>query len=158
MVAINNEAVQYKILPEDSEYIIGSNSKYTPGDYYALPLELKLFKKEEIRNKMLLDFTLAVAFLIFSPVLVWLVRNKTGFFRNCFLVLSGSYNWVGLHHTLDQHYRKNKAILTPLDQFDNYTPDEHTIRQIEVLYAQKYSIRSDVAIILKAFRFLGRKT
>ncbi|WP_199200324.1 glycosyltransferase family 2 protein [Adhaeribacter arboris] len=158
MVAINDESVQYKILPEDSEYIIGSNNKNTPGDYYTLPIELNLYKKEQIRNKLLLDFTLALSFLVLSPALIWLVQNKRGFFRNCLLVLSGNYNWVGLQNTLDQHYRKNKAILTPLDQFETSPiPDEHTIRQMEVLYAQKYSIKSDLEIILKAFRHLGRR-
>ncbi len=157
MVAINNKSVQYKILPEESEYIIGSHSKFTPGDYYTLPVELNLFKKEEIRNKSLLDFTLASIFLLLSPVLVWLVQNKAGFFRNCLLVLNGEYSWVGLQNTLDQSYRKNKAILTPLDQYTNYFPDEPTIRQLEVLYAQKYNVWADVNIIRKAFRYLGRK-
>ncbi len=157
MVAINSQSVQYKILPDESENIIGSYAKRTPGEYYAWPLELNLFKKEAVRNKLLLDFTLAVIFLFLSPVLVWAVQNKAGFFRNCFLVLSGTYSWVGLQNTLDQHYRKNKFILTPLDQWHNYLPDETTIRQIEVRYAQNYSIRSDVNIIIKAFRYLGRK-
>ncbi|WP_220464030.1 glycosyltransferase family 2 protein [Adhaeribacter radiodurans] len=158
MVAVNDESVQYKILPEDSEYIIGSNNKNTTGEYYAVPFELNLFKKEQIRNKMLLDFALALIFLGFSPVLIWLVQNKMGFIRNCWLVLSGNYNWVGLQNTLDQHYRKNKAILTPKDQFHSLTkPDEHTIRQMEVLYAQKYSVKLDIDIIFKAFRYLGRK-
>ncbi|RDC66520.1 glycosyltransferase family 2 protein [Adhaeribacter pallidiroseus] len=157
MVAINNKSVQYKILPEENETVISSYTKYTPGAYYAWPLELNLFKKEEVRNKLLLDFAVALAFLLLSPVLVWFVQNKTGFFRNCFLVLTGSYSWVGLQNTLDQHSRQNKFILSPLDQWNNYSPDAHTIRQMEVLYAQKYSIRSDVNIILKAFRYLGRK-
>ena len=158
MVAINEESVQYKILPEDSEYIIGSSSRYTQGDYYALQIELNLFKKEQVRNKMMLDFFLALIFLGLSPVLIWLVQAKVGFLKNCFLVLSGNTSWVGLKTALSQHYRRNKAVLTPIDKFPpaSQAPDEQTIRQIEVLYAQTYSIKSDLEIILKGFRFLGR--
>lgn len=157
MVAINEESVQYKILPEDSEYIIGSSSKYVPGDYYALPIELNLFKKEQVRNKMLLDFFLAVSFLLLSPVLIWLVQNKAGFIKNCLLVLTGNYSWVGLQSSLRQHYRKHKAILTPIDKLAaSQAPDELTIRQMEVLYAQTYTVKADLEIILKGFRFLGR--
>ncbi|QNF31923.1 glycosyltransferase [Adhaeribacter swui] len=157
MVAINNNAVQYRILPEDSENLPINKAHYPITDYYALPLELKLFRKEQVRYKALLDFLLALTFLVLSPALIWLVQRKAGFFWNCWLVLSRQCSWVGLHHTLDQHYRKHKAVLTPLDQFAPNRFDEQTIRQMDVLYAQKYSVRSDVKIILKAFRYLGRK-
>lgn len=37
MVQVNDRAVEFKIMPEGSPYIIGSSSKNTPGDYYGPP-------------------------------------------------------------------------------------------------------------------------
>ena len=90
--------VAFKILPQDSEYIIGSSGKDSPGDYYALDITLNLFRPAQVRNKRLLDVLVSLLLLILGPVLVWSQTSKGGFLRNCLRVLGGSRTWVGLRH------------------------------------------------------------
>lgn len=156
MVLINNKHIDYKILPENSDYIIGSSSKESQGDYYTLQIELNLFKKEEIRGKRLIDVGLSLLFLIMSPLLVFFVERKAGFLKNCFRVLWGNLNWVGLKLALSDLTNKHKSVLSPADKFDRATLNEVTIRKVEVLYAQEFTPLTDLEIILKAFRKLGR--
>ncbi|MDX5347108.1 MAG: hypothetical protein LPK19_07655, partial [Hymenobacteraceae bacterium] len=156
MVQTNNQAIEYKILPENSEYIIGSNSKNTQGDYYTLNIELNLFKKSQRRNKRVLDLGLSVLFLLLSPLLIWGVEHKGGFIRNCFGVLLGRYSWVGIQENQPAAIQQHRAVLSPADKFDISTLNEQTVRRLEVLYAKEYTPLTDLEIIWKAFRHLGR--
>ncbi len=63
MVQSHTRPVEYKILPEASEYIIGSSSKNSPGDYYTLTVELNLYKPAQQRAQRLLNLGLAAVLL-----------------------------------------------------------------------------------------------
>lgn len=107
-------AVAYKILPEDSQYIIGSSSKDTPGDYYTLDIALNLYQPQQARAKRLLDVLTSVGLLGLAPLLLWVQANKGGFLRNCLAVLAGRRTWVGLRY-LDVPARAVPAVLSPAD-------------------------------------------
>ncbi|MCB2377754.1 glycosyltransferase [Hymenobacter sp. BT635] len=149
--------VAYKILPEDSEYIIGSSSKDAPGDYYALDIALNLYQPQQARNKRLLDVFLSLALLLGSPLIVWLQKEKAGFLRNCLRVLSGSSTWVGLRHAAPPR-RSARAILSPADAAHAQAAlTEATRRRLELLYAKDYEPSMDLSIILHCLRELGRQ-
>jgi GT2 family glycosyltransferase len=156
MVEVNDRTVEYKILPEESQYIIGSSSKNTPGDYYGLPLQLNLYQKAQVRNKRLLDVLLSGSFLVLSPVLVWLVQEKAGFFRNCLQVLGQQKTWVGLRFTPTQGQVERKPILSAADRYEGQTLDDPTRLQLEVQYANDYSPYADLKIIFSCLPLLGR--
>ena len=147
--------VAYKILPQDSEYIIGSSSKDSPGDYYTLDITLNLFRPEQVRNKRLLDILTSLSLLLAAPLLVWLQQRKGGFLRNCLRVLGGSRTWVGLRYAAaPQHLAR--AILSPADVAQASTPlPEATSRRLELLYAKDYEPGTDLRILLHRFRWLG---
>ncbi|MCB2408274.1 glycosyltransferase [Hymenobacter lucidus] len=149
--------VAYKILPEDSEYIIGSSSKDAPGDYYALDIALNLYQPQHARNKRLLDVLLSLALLLSAPLLIWLQKEKAGFLRNCLRVLSGRCTWVGLRHAVAPR-RTARAILSPADAAHaNTSLPEATRRRLELLYAKDYEPSTDVSIVLRCLRELGRQ-
>ncbi|TGE29605.1 glycosyltransferase [Hymenobacter metallicola] len=149
--------VAYKILPEDSEYIIGSSSKDAPGDYYALDIALNLYRPQQARNKRLLDVLLSVLLLLGSPLVVWLQKDKTGFLRNCLRVLGGSRTWVGLRHAAPPR-RSARAILSPADAVRaDAALTEATRRRLELLYAKDYEPSTDLSILLHCLRELGRQ-
>lgn len=149
--------VSYKILPEDSQYIIGSSSKDTPGDYYTLDIALNLFQPQYIRNKRLLDVLSSVLLLLAAPLLVWLVEQKEGFLRNCVRVLFGQRTWVGLRYAAGPR-RMTQAILSPADAGDPATPlSEATKQRLELLYARDYTTGTDLSLLLRCFRWLGQE-
>ncbi|MFC6225373.1 glycosyltransferase [Hymenobacter artigasi] len=148
--------VAYKILPEDSQYIIGSSSKDSPGDYYTLDIALNLYQPQQARAKRLLDLLTSAGLLALSPVLVWFQPKKAGFLRNCGAVLLGRRTWVGLRH-LEGPARAVPAVLSPADAAHTATPlNEVTLRRLELLYAKDYEPGTDLSVLWRCWRRLGQ--
>ena len=148
--------IDYKIIPPNSESIIGSNSKNTSGDLYAADVELKITSPGNKRSKRLIDIFFACYLLLTFPAQFMIIR-KGGFFRNAFLVLAGKKSWVGYFPAETErlpHIRP--GILTPLDGFRQKELDPATIARLNVLYAKDYRPSNDVEIIMKSYRSLGR--
>ncbi|MBK7566285.1 MAG: glycosyltransferase [Bacteroidetes bacterium] len=168
MVALGQN-IDYKIIPDQSLSIIGSNSKNTAGDIYTVDIKLKISLPEQRRAKRFTDIFLSFVFLIASPILVFFVKNKVGFFRNIFLVIKGKNSWVG-------YYRKSGAadssevnantsalpaikpgVLHPLPNFDTDRENELMIARINFIYAKDYRVSDDLEIIISALPKLGDK-
>ena len=148
--------VAYKILPEDSQYIIGSSSKDAPGDYYTLDIALNLYQPQQARAKRLLDVLTSVGLLLLAPLLIWFQPQKAGFLRNCAAVLLGSRTWVGLRH-LDGPAHAVPAVLSPADAANAAAPlNEVTLRRLELLYAKDYEPSTDLSVLWRCRRQLGQ--
>ncbi|WP_192821649.1 glycosyltransferase [Rufibacter sp. LB8] len=153
MVQIPDNNVEFKILPENSTYIIGSSSKNARGDYYALHLEINLYNPYHRRNKVLLNALLGLVFLVASPILIWKVKKKGQFLKNCLGNLFGLYQWVGLKATATPETRP--AVLSPVDKVNNPNISVNAARQIEVVYAKDYTPYADLSIIWQNISKLG---
>jgi len=150
-------AVAYKILPQDSEYVIGSSSRDAPGDYYALDIALNLLQPAQRRNKRLLNVLSSVILLVGVPVLIWVQHHKLGYLRNCLRVLVGTRTWVGLRYA-SVPQRTPPAVLSPADSVPlaaSLSPA--TRRRLELLYAKEYGPGHDVSVLLRCFRELGKE-
>lgn len=148
--------VAYKILPEDSQYIIGSSSKDSPGDYYTLDIELNLNQPQKARAKRLIDLLSSVGFLVLAPLLVWFQPQKGGFLRNCAAVLLGRRTWVGLRHTPGPA-RTAPAVVSPAEAANAAAPlTEGTKRRLELLYAKNYEPGLDLTVLWRCWRRLGQ--
>jgi hypothetical protein len=156
MVKLNNRKLHYKILPEGSEYIIGSHAKNARGDYYALEIELNLFQPVHRRQKRLLDLLVTLGLLVFWPVVMPVMADKKQFIINCFRVLRGNRSWVGLQHTRSPH-KNLPGILSPADLYHSFSLSPEACRKLEILYAKEYSLLTDLAIIRKGWAQLGRQ-
>ena len=149
--------VAYKILPEDSQYIIGSSSKDAPGDYYTLDIELNLNQPQKARAKRLIDLLVSAGLLLLAPLLLWFLPNKAGFLRNCAAVLLGRRTWVGLRHTPGPA-RTVPAVVSPADAAQAAAPlTEVTKRRLELLYAKDYEPSMDLTVLWRCRRRLGQE-
>lgn len=159
MADINKEEVDYKIAPEESLFIIGSNSVDDPGDLYTIDINMSITKPIQKRNKRLFDMLVAVCCLLVWPIGLVFVKHPFQWLINAIKVLFGACSWVGYAHVTTE---KNalpplkKGILTPLDVLDNSIVDEHTIARLNMLYAKHYQVDNDIRILIHAFRYLGR--
>lgn len=151
--------MNYKIVPQNSNYIIGSNSKNSAGDLYAVDINFNIANSIQQRNKHLLDIVYSLLLLICSPLLLIFIKNRRGFLRNVVLVLSRKKTWVGyvpspnnsdLPKLLD-------AVLTPIDTLKIKPTEEQTLHRINLFYAKDYTSSTDFSIIIRAWRNLGRQ-
>lgn len=158
MTAWQVARVDYKIAPEDSLSIIGSNSIHTRGELYTVDINA-VDGMANRRNKRLLDIFLSLAFFTLYPIIVFLQKKPLGTLKNIFKVFWGSLSWVGYYPLKDQlHHlpRIRKGVLNPVDSIKFSNPDDETIRQLNLLYARDYDLLKDLNIILFAFRQLGK--
>ena len=156
MTGIGSRQVDYKIVPQESNYVIGSNSKEKPGELYALGIRLNIEEENHLRNKRTLDVALGILFLALSPFLMWFMKSPFGFLRNIIDVISGKLSWVGFSDTEDANLPKiRKGVLNPASRLNVYELDSPTLNKLNVIYAKEYNVYSDLQLILKSFRNLG---
>ena len=160
MSELTKSEVSFKIAPEDSLSLIGSNSISTSGDIFTYDIN-SIKTHQNARNKQLLDFFTSLILLSISPIALLFQKNHLGFIKNIFLVLFALKSWVGYFELQNVDICKlpkiKKGVLNPKDAFikRNISPD--TIEKLNILYARDYKIATDINIIFKGFKNLGRR-
>ena len=160
MSHINNKNVDFKIVPEESLFVIGSNSKNRPGDYYSYEMVLAIAKGENRLNKRLFDFISSFSLLLTLPVNIWFVKHKGTYLTNLFSVLGGKKTWVSYAYTRNEFIKLPKlnfGVLTPGDALKNFSLDEITRKRLDYLYAKDYSVYKDLSIFVIGFSKLGNE-
>lgn len=157
MYTISKPDVHFKIVPEESMFIIGSNSKDTTGDFYTFEINLALNTPALLRQKRALDIVVSVFGFLLLPLLIWMVDNKTNLVLNLFKVLLGEKTWVGYSAASNLNMLPNlkPGVLSPQDA-KPHTTDDHLLQKMNLQYAKEYAIDKDLTIILKCIPDLGR--
>ena len=149
MSIVEKYDIDFKIAPEESMYVIGSNSINTQGEHYAFETN-SINKPENIRSKRLFDFTSSLLFLLVSPVLM--LTNKSFFtlYKNIFTVLLGKKSWVSYHQKgLSKTLPSIKqGIFNPVSPLDSKY-SERTLLKLNMLYAKEYQLKNDLDILLR---------
>jgi len=158
MIHFQNKGVDYKIAPEESLAIIGSDSISTTNDLYMLDVN-GINKAENKRNKRILDFLLSLALLISLPLNIWFVKNKMGFIKNIFSILFSQKTWVAYYinkSDIKNHLPNLKqGVLHPGMAFKNEELSTDTLSRLNLLYSRDYKLMSDIYIIWRNFSSLG---
>lgn len=151
--------VDYKIIPEDSYSIIGSNSKNSAGDLYAIDVNLAIASPAQRRNKRVFDLVVCLGILATLPVSIWFVREKGGLARNWVQVFFGQKSWVGYHDSGQSTVRLppiKEGVLSPPDGLGDKQLSPQTVSRLNLIYAKDYNIPRDWNIIRKGFVNIGR--
>ncbi len=159
MTLWKSEQVVFKIAPEDSLSIIGSNSINTSGELYTVDIH-SVDKPVNRRSKRLLDMVSSLFFLVFYPVMAWFTARPLGFLKNILKVFFGKLSWVGYARLKEEpiHLPPIKpGVLSPADGLKNGNQDMGMLLKLNVLYARDYSLKKDVNLIFFAFRRLGKQ-
>ncbi len=155
MTRVDNRAVDFKIVPDESNFIIGSNSSNKRGDFYSLNIELNILSERQIRNKRLFDISLSMIFLVSYPVMAWFIDHPQQFFRNILLVLGGECTWVGYTDVVSPNLPKLKrGIIHPVIHLQSGLPSQ-TVYKLNLSYAREYSLFRDCVLIFKGLKYLG---
>lgn len=158
MRSINMPGVQFKIVPEESSFIIGSNSKNTSGDFYTLDLNLALSQPLHLRKKRMLDILVSFILLALSPLLVFFIRQPLNYIRNLFSVLAGRKTWVGYMNAgnLAGLPKIKSGVLNPAST-EKTIVESATASKLNLLYARNYTVEKDLYIILLSIAKLGNQ-
>lgn len=153
-----SDEVNFKIVPEDSLYIIGSNSKNTNGELYTVDISLALAITSNQDKKRLFDVLFSLVLLLMSPLVLFIAKNKGGYLRNIFRVFAGKRSWVGYfrHESAASLPQIPKGVLSPagLDTDATLSIDAGIIN---FRYARDYSLSNDLEIILSNLQGLGNE-
>ncbi len=159
MEALNNTGVDFKIVPENSQFIIGSNSKNEPGDYYSFETIFAINSKENRFNKRFFDIISSLFLLFTLPLNLWFIRKTQNYLSNLFQVLSGKKTWVGYSKSIEKSVENlpklPENVLSPIDELPISEIDDSTKQRLNFIYARDYTVYSDIAIFLKGFNKLG---
>jgi hypothetical protein len=149
--------VDFKIAPPDTLYMIGSNSIDTAGDLFMLETN-SIHKPTNRRKKRLFDVGLSVFLGLTSPIGLWFVDKKGGFFQNIASVLVGKKTWVS--YARDTSNKKGlpslkKGVLTPLTGARREAVNQEAIDRMNLIYARDYKVREDFLRVVRYFFHLG---
>ena len=160
MSELQHLSVDFKIAPEDSLSIIGSNSINTSGDLYTVDIN-SITSPRNLRNKRFIDIIVATGLLIFLPVNIFIIRNPAGLISNILKVFFGRRSWVGYNTedpaSLDKLPHIKTGILHPEDAFNKKRLNPEITGKLNLIYARDYRFTSDLNIIFRAYRELGRR-
>lgn len=154
MTQLENPEVDFKIAPPDSEFIIGSNSIDSRGDYYLLEMS-GIYTAANKRNKRLTDILITLICIGLSPVLILVQKRKAAFLSNLFFVLAGEHSWVGFNREYSQTLRSNqlKKGVIPVAASSN----SEEIVKTNLLYTRNYHWWRDVKVVFNQLTLLGNK-
>ncbi len=141
----HRQQVEYKIVPSDSDFIIGSNSINSAEDLYAEEL-YTIVSPLNRRNKRLLDIVFSLMLLLFSPILFWFQHRKKLYFVHCWEVLTGKKSWVG---TRDGETRP--GIFGPECALSSHTKhlSPELKQRIHLRYLRTYKLSTDLQILIR---------
>ncbi|MBC7426503.1 MAG: glycosyltransferase [Bacteroidia bacterium] len=150
MCNVDKEDLKYKILPEKSSFIIGSNSKNTNGELYSLNWHFNLQEASSQKHKRVFD---CLSCLMLLPLLPFLLFKKTKvpFFKSWTDVLKGNKTWIGYNEEAsDQTLPKIKSgVFNTADEFPKRELDTTTLKNLNLLYARNYTATKDRIILMK---------
>lgn len=142
--------IEYKIHSAGTDSIIGSNSKNTAGDLYTTEVVYNISTETSRRNKRMVDILFSLFFMIFSPVLIWFVKNKKMYFLNMFLILEGDKTFAGYY---DPQFPKIKSpVLDVYPRVNDFEIPADNKEHLNWLYAKNYNAWDDVRIIWEKWR------
>lgn len=150
----NKSDLEFKIAPEESLFVIGSNSIDSPGELYLIDIN-SLNKKINQRNKRLFDLLTSTAILVSLPLSIWLFRDKFVLIKNLYQIFSGKKSWVGYTDNFNKqnHLPKlKKGVFSPVDAFDKNLVSDEVIQTVNLKYVNDYKVMDDFNILLKGLK------
>ena len=158
MVDWHASNVDYKIAPEDSLSIIGSNSINTRGDLYTVDIKA-IDTTSNRRNKRLFDVLMSGFSIVFWLPLALVVKQPVRFLKNAVSVLLGRRTWVGYCPVSDEAQKLpkiRKGIYHPASYLEkNMDAAPDFANQLNLLYARDYTVWKDAEIFFKSVTAKG---
>jgi len=162
MLALSSLETEYKIAPEATESIIGSNSSNTAGDLYVIPIN-SVGEPHNRRMKRTFDVFFSLFLLVLSPVTLWFFLPRPWkMIWSAIQVLTGARSWVGyapdgIHPGYHLPSIK-KGILKPENGSHTANYNGQDWLDLNQHYARDYRLGKDIRILAKDYRSILRSS
>ena len=143
--------LEFKIATADRNFIIGSNSINTSGEYYTLLNFNNLISSTSKRNKRLFDVFSSFTLLILFPFVMIFQAKRKAALKNIYKVLFGQKSWVGFGKTHEkQTYlpKIKKGVFAPHQISATPVLSEQEIIDKNLGYAKNFRVSTDLKILL----------
>ncbi|MBR0073830.1 MAG: hypothetical protein IJP95_08340, partial [Bacteroidales bacterium] len=148
MTLLQNSSVEFRIVPQESQFVIGSGDIYSAEDAYAISLRTLALPRKRTQKRVF-DFVASFAVLLCSPVVLLFLRNKKGFFGKVFSVLVGKKTWVGYGHSTESgSLPKIKPCVIPVCGIDE-SQRIADCRHFNNMYVRNYRVSTDLVVMLR---------
>ncbi|WP_372773580.1 glycosyltransferase family 2 protein [Mangrovibacterium sp.] len=157
MLDLNGRNLAFKIAPQESFTIIGSNSPNSNSELYQLKASPLSTRMNRILKRWL-DVKVACVLLFLYPLLFSTFKNRRGLRQNCVDIIRGHKTWVGYGCPAesDPHLPTLKpGVLSPSSPFEP-SFDEAKKLENDRLYAKNYRLLNDLELIVRNWKNLGR--
>lgn len=158
MLKLSEFGIDYKIAPQESSSVIGSNSIDAPGELYT-PDFRAIGTKTSRRSKRILDIMVSFAVILCTPLWFFTKRGLIQILKNAFQALVGSKTWVG-YIPDDQNINPDLPAIKPsiLHIQKVSSIDKEKVYLTNLTYAKNYKPYFDLVIIAKSlFNYLRNK-
>ena len=157
MTELSPLKLEIKIAPSESQFVIGSNSIDTQGSWYSVQFN-DILKPANKRAKLIFDYLLAILLIPLFPLTIWMVSNKSRYFKSIADVLLLKKSWIGYDDTVDiDHLPKLKPGIIPTTAQLRLEESDHLAKNhLNQLYAKDYSVWHDFNFLLSNFRQIGQ--
>ena len=150
-----HSSLDYKIAPEDTLSIIGSNSINTRGDLYTIDIKT-ISTNSNKRKKRLFDLTSSFMGIVLWVILAFFINKPFHFLKSCFKVLFGKYSWIGYCNTKNNDKLRlpkiKKGIFDPSANMSRIGLTEEEKEQLNLMYARDYSLSKDINFFFRALK------
>lgn len=152
MGRLSSKGVNFKILPDERFFVIGSNSKDATGEFYTKEIHLLLAEAYHRRVKRWFDILTSVVLVLTGPVLALISRGYKTYYKNCMDVLSGRKSWVGYDVTVPTEHLPDlkPGVVMVSERSRSFALSDTMKQRLNYLYARNYSVETDAALLLKA--------
>lgn len=148
-------SLDYKIAPEDTLSIIGSNSINTRGDLYTIDIKT-ISTNSNRRKKRLFDMISSFTGIVLWVFLLFFINKPFSFLKNCFKVLFGKYSWIGYCDVKDVERLRlpkiKKGVFDPSANMSRMGLTEEEKEQLNLMYARDYSLSKDINFFFRALK------
>ena len=140
--------VEFKISPEKSQFIIGSNTIHTEMDMYTTKMN-NINSPNNIRKKRTFDLYISVPIILFSPIIAIFSNKRVSILKNILPVIFGTKTWVGYAKTNQKiklpHLKKSVFDLNLNSPIENHD----YLDKMNIIYAKDYSVTTDLSVLFK---------
>jgi GT2 family glycosyltransferase len=148
MNKLSKANIKFKIVPANSNFIVGSHSKNNQGELFSIDLQLNISKEENKIKKRLIDILTGILLLLSLPLSI---LNPKGIFqkvKNGIQLIFAQKTLIGYIDTAsnDSLPKLKPGILNPIFNRE-ITLDIEAKERINFLYAKDYSAGIDIQLL-----------
>ena len=152
MVDFSDSQINFKIVPEDSQFVIGSNNRNGSGELFTIDVKFQISSSAVRRKKRILDLSLSLLQLFLLPVFVFM-KNGRRLLAELPAVLLGRKTWVSYSGSPN----KQLPALKPGPVSPGWAyPHSEMADDINLAYARDYDISRDLKALYH-FLFSGNR-